>query len=145
MEPVCGTVNQDEWGTAQGVWFLSGEEVVERAREDEHMALVHDNIDPIIGAFSIGISLEEKGLPSSTYKFKPKHTGFVNRDFDEVKPDGNVYCYVASGGYSGQHWPHTIIIKMLDDSTLRIAKLSEGTTCGSGPWQFGSNYTDFER
>jgi len=145
VEPICGTVNQDVWGTAQGIWFLSGEKVVERARDDEHMALVHDNVDPTLGAFSIGISMEEKGLPSSAYKFEPKHAGFVNRDFDEVKPDGNTYCYVASGGYSGQHHDHTIIIKMLDDKTLRIAKLDEGSTCGSGPWKFSSNYTDFER
>jgi hypothetical protein len=145
IEPLCGTVAQDVWGTAQGVWFLAGYQIAERVRNDEHLALVHDNVDPTVGSFSIGISLEEKGLPSSTYRFTPKHNGMVNRDFDEVTPDGKIYCYVASGGYSGQHRPYTILIKLVNESTLRVGKFNEGATCGSGPWEFRSGYVDFER
>jgi hypothetical protein len=145
VEPICGTVKQDVWGTAQGVWFLASAKVQPRGSEDIHAALVHDNFDPTKGVFSIGTSMEEKGLPSSTYDFEPKHKGLVNRDFDEVKSDGNTYCYVAMGGESGKHKDHTIIIKMVDESTLRMEHLSGVSSCGKRIYHFTSNATEFVR
>ncbi len=142
IEPICGEVMQDVRGTAQGVWFAEGTGGLEG--EDPHIALVHDNINPTIGVFSIGTSMEDKGLPSSTYNFTPTHSGFFNRDFDEVTPDGNTYCYQAQGGYSGQHTDYTIILGLLDDKTIRIEGI-KGGSCGTGPWEFSSNYVEFVR
>ncbi|MBI2650402.1 hypothetical protein HYX04_03745, partial [Candidatus Woesearchaeota archaeon] len=53
-EPVCGEVAQDNPGTAQGVWFVKG--ASNTYPEDPHLALVHDNIDPAKGVFSVGTS-----------------------------------------------------------------------------------------
>lgn len=144
IEPICGTVNQDEWGTAQGVWFLAGMPVEERGGEDEHAALVHHNVDPTQGVFSIGTSMEKSGLSTGAFNFIPRDSGLVNRDFDQVKPDGNIYCYENGSGVEFGNRTIMIIIKLLDEQTLRMEKLSS-SSCGSGPWEFSSNYTDFER
>ena len=144
IEPICGTVNQDEWGTAQGVWFLTGTSIKERSREDEHAALVHHNVDPTRGVFSIGTSMEKSGLSTGAFNFIPRNSGLVNRDFDQVKPDGNIYCYENGSGVEFGNQMIVIIIKLLDGQTLRMERLSS-SSCGSSSWKFSSNYTDFER
>ncbi len=139
IQPVCGEIEQDEAGTAQGVWFVEG--TAQTYPEDPHLALVHDNIDPAKGVFSAGTSIS--GLPSGTYYFSPVGSGFVNRDFKDVIADGNFYCFEAAGGK-----PYTqhvaIILQLTTPATLRIEK-QNSNACGSGPWAFGPNYADFER
>jgi hypothetical protein len=145
VEPICGTVKQDVWGTAQGVWFLSGAKVQERGSEDKHAALVHDNFDPTKGVFSVGTSMEKSGLSTGAFNFTPKSSGLVNRDFDQVKSDGQIYCYANESGSEFGNKAIVIILQLTDESTLRMEHLSAASSCGSGPWQFSSNYTEFER
>lgn len=132
--PVCGEVEQDEVGTAQGNWFV--EDTTETYPEDPHLALVHDNIDPTTAVFSVGTSIE--GLSSGQYSFEPADTGFINRDFDQVSFDGNIYCYedLADGVI--------VLLQLTTDTSLRIERQS-AASCGSGPWAFESSYKDFER
>lgn len=52
IAPTCGTIMQDIAGTAQGRWFFDTS-----SGEDRHLALVHDNVDPRVGVFSVGTSL----------------------------------------------------------------------------------------
>jgi len=97
IEPVCGTIGQDVPGTAQGLWFIKNTDPKTWEYEQDHLALVHDNYNPALGAISIGLSLERLGIPSEEYEFEPQHTGQVNKDFNEVTPDGQIYCYGQHG------------------------------------------------
>lgn len=135
IDPVCGTIEQDIAGTAQGVWFLGGTTTF--SSEDPHLALVHDNIDPSKAVFSVGTSMSASGLSSGTYQFTPQSSGLVNRDFDDITSDSNTYCFEPSY-LSGK-----IILQLTNSTTLIMEKQSD--TCGSGPWSFTSNATTFER
>lgn len=126
-------MEQDEPGTAQGVWFAKGAR--ETYPEDPHLSLVRDNINPSKAVFSVGTSIPN--LQTDKYLFDPRTTGEINRDFKDVKNDVKVYCYdVGPSSVS-------IIIQLTSPTTLRIEKLGGG--CGGGPWSFGSSYADFER
>ena len=47
IEPICGQIDQDIAGTAQGVWFTKDtpQNFESSHPEDPHLALVHDNVD----------------------------------------------------------------------------------------------------
>lgn len=142
IEPICGTVEQDALGTAQGVWFVK--EINQRSSEDPHLALVHDNFNPLKGVFSVGTSMIANGLNVGTYYFDPKSSGFVNRDFKDVMSDGNVYCYDSlTKKFDNQASPMIIILQLTSGTTLKIEKqnISE---CGGGPWNFDT-FAEFER
>jgi len=135
VEPTCGEVAQDKPGTAQGVWFVKG--TINTYPEDTHISLVHGNINPLKGVFSVGTTLSATGLNSGTYYFDPKNSGFVNRDFKDVQP-GNIYCYDSFTQSSSR-----IILQLTSSTTLRIEKQSG--ECGNGPWSLTSNHVNFER
>ena len=141
VAPVCGEVAQDKLGTVQGVWFVKGTK--QTYPEDQHLALGHHNVDPSMGIFSVGTSLQQRGLPSEPYSFTPTHTSLVNRDFGEVTDIGTTYCYETKGRFGNSANP-VIILSMVSPTALRIEKLSAGT-CGSGPWSFGAGAVEFER
>jgi hypothetical protein len=139
IEPICGTPHQDLSGTAQGVWYLQDSSNLDK--EVDHIALVHDNIDPRIPVFSIGTSLEEFGIESNIYRFEPKSTGLVDRDFDDVKADGNIYCYDFNEG--GGENSFSVLLKLDSDKILNIGKGQE-RSCGNGPWLF-EEYVTYEK
>jgi hypothetical protein len=132
VEPLCGTIKQDVAATAQGRWFLSGTSGTSW-QEDHQLSLIHHNVDHAQGLFSVGDSISS--LSTGTYSFTPTFSSYVNRDFDEVTADGQIYCYNTS--------TKVILVQLLTNTTLRIESQELGS-CGSGPWSF-SNYTDFER
>jgi len=136
-KPVCGEFEQDEAGTAQGIWFIEGTEGVSNS-EDKHLALVHHNVDPTIGAFSVGTSVSD--LSSNEYNFTPTSSGKVDREFSEVTSDGSVYCYEMS--VSGSEV--IFLIQLTNATTLKMEK-QDTTSCGSGPWSFTANAAVFER
>ncbi len=140
IPPLCGTVAQDVPNTAQGVWFVKG--TMQTYPEAPHLALVHDNIDPSKGVFSVGSSMSASGLSAVAYNFVPTTSGSVNTDFKNIGTDGKTYCFETSSQFS----PGTfvIILQLTTSNTLRMEKQTL-TKCGSGPWTFGSTYTDFER
>lgn len=140
IPPVCGEVEQDEPGTAQGAWFLKGTKST--YPEDSHAALVHDNFDPSRGAFSVGTSMQKSGLAAGVYYFQPDDIGYVNRDFAGVRADGRIYCYDASqdGGRK-----QVIILQLTGETALRMERTGAATCSESEPWAFGNGYTDFER
>jgi hypothetical protein len=141
--PLCGEVEQDAAGTAQGIWFVEGTTGTFQ-QEDAHLALIHNNVDPTIPEFSVGTSFSN--WDSGTYVFSIQNSGLKNRDFDDVTADGNAYCYesisYASGGTAISSM--MIVLQMTGATTLRIERQSS-SSCGDGPWTFGSNYVDFER
>jgi hypothetical protein len=128
IAPLCGTIFQDAAGTAQGVWYKPGAPPIP---EDPHLALVHDNVNPTLGVFSSGTSVA--GIVDRTYPFTPTSSGLVNRDFDQVTADGNLYCYdgFPTGGGPGLG---IVLLSMPDATTLRIEHQDGGTSgdCGNG-------------
>ncbi len=140
--PVCGEVEQDEPGTAQGVWFLTG--TTSTYPEDPHVALAHDNFDPSTGVFSVGVSMAGSGLSSGLYYFDPASSGVVNRDFKDVTADGASYCYETRDRFGTEPLPFIILVQLTSPTTLRLER-QDAASCGSGPWQFSSVYTDYER
>ncbi|MEK6916943.1 MAG: hypothetical protein AABW92_04310 [Nanoarchaeota archaeon] len=131
IEPLCGTIEQDIKGTAQGVWFLEGTE--NTYPEDPHLALVLDNGNPIINVFSVGTSIPNLG--TNKYLFSPESTGEVNIAFSKVKP-GTVYCYEQAD------WNFVIVLELLDEETLKIEKQTN-SKCRE-PFRFTSGVL-FER
>ena len=146
--PLCGEVAQDKSGTAQGIWFVKGTTFAKEATrsnpEDAHLALVHDNVDPSKCVFSMGISMEGKGLPSGAYYFVSQHSGLINRDFGEITADGNVYCYEVESRFRQEGSKAILLLQMINPTTVRIEKF-DGASRGDGPWKFGSNYVEFGR
>lgn len=141
VEPICGTNAQDVPGTAQGIWFLSG--IQDLNSEDPHIALVHDNFDPSIGAFSNGTSLEKIGIPSGTYIFNPEKSGKVNADFNLIEPGNEIYCYEVNRRYDSPNQNFSILVQLPSEETLRLGKRSS-SKCGTGPWTL-NDYVEFVR
>ncbi len=144
--PVCGSIDQDVVGTAQGNWFGPGT-VFPVRDESNAIALVHDNVNASRGVFSIGSYMTNLGFQAGAYYFSPRSSGSVNLDFQYVQP-GQVYCYETGPQSASGKYPITVIlVQLLDASTLRIEGLpaSTASSCGNGPWVFTANYADFQR
>jgi len=143
IKPICGEVEQDEPGTAQGVWFVK--DAGRYARPE--LSLIHDFIDPTIGAFAFGFLPAESGLSPDVLHFTLKNEGLANRDFKDVTDDGNIYCYdrlVKQWSYDKKLEQLIILIQLTSPTTLRIQG-KESNSCGSGPWAFSSHYAELER
>ncbi|MCH7493047.1 hypothetical protein IID19_05735 [Patescibacteria group bacterium] len=143
IEPICGTVGQDVPGTAQGVWFLKNSASGMHVGEDQHIALVHDNFDPTKGALSLGIALEDLGIPSRVYFFVPEHEGLYNRELSEIQAGSDVYCFNGQGGAGNNFYQIPILIQLVDATTIKIGKLN-ALDCETGPWALGQ-FVEFER
>ncbi len=139
IQPICGEVEQDEPGTAQGVWFPKGTK--ETYPEDRGLSLVHDNIDPSKAAFSVGTS---SNIPSGLYYFRPENAGTINRDFRDVKADGKIYCFEPRDRFNDSPLSFVIILQMTSNTTLRVERKDQ-TGCGRTSWEFGPSAADFER
>lgn len=131
IEPLCGTVEQDIKGTAQGNWFVKG--IIKTMPEFPHLALALDNGNPGINVFSVGTSIPN--LDSKRYLFSPKSEGEINIAFSKVKP-GAIYCYEQA------EWDFTIVLELLNETTLKIEK-QPGNKCDE-PFKLNSGVL-FER
>ncbi len=141
--PIYGEINQDITATAMGNWVRQG---FPRSPEDNNIALVKDNIDPSKQAISTGVALP--GLPSGVYYFVPQSSGFTNRNFAEVKQDGNTYCYtlgVKDFPFPGNSLlPSTsVIVKLENNNTLTVEK--RNCDCACAPYVFSSNKVTYSR
>ncbi len=134
VAPLCGTVDQDAAGTAQGIWLLAGTTTV--SGEDTHLALVHGNTDPTKAAFSVGTSISASGLSSGVYTFTPS-AGSYNKDFNTVTVDSGAQCYRAE-----RNGTQTILIQLTSPTTLKIEKLNGDCDV---PRSFTGNETSFQR
>ncbi len=125
VEPLCGEVNQDIVGTIQGMWF--GEPPIKSGYiefEGKGLAFVHNNFDPTIASLSVGGNITKN---AGVIEFKPTHSGTIDREFSEVKADGNIYCYNSPGGWLSDKGK--ILIKLLDNTNLQ-AEFQTGSCNG---------------
>ena len=105
--------------------------------------VVHDNVEPSKGAFSVGTSMAATGLSTGIYYFDPASSGLVNRDFKDVGASGEIHCYETRERF-GDSVPLIIILQLTSPTTLRMEG-QDFSSCGDGPWLFSSAYTDYER
>ena len=110
IEPKCGTPMQDVKGTLQGNWFYG--DSASFSDWTKHLAFVRDNKDPSTSVISIGGVFTQAGR----WEFTENNQGSVNRKFNDVKPDGNIYCYYGNNGQ--------IIVQLLSETELKIEKQS---------------------
>jgi hypothetical protein len=148
-EPIGGTYMQDLPGTAQGNWFFPGIYLRDAPDVSPLLALAHDYVDPSQPLFSIGTSIQ--GVSAGLYTFQIENQGLVNRDFSEVRADGQTYCYEnfsqerPAGGMPVGQLSGILLVSMPSDTTLKIEAV-EGRSCQeSTGWVFTTNATDFER
>jgi hypothetical protein len=140
IPPVCGEIMQDLPGTAQGLWYVPGTPQSTVQDISPHLALVHDNVVPTTGVFSVGNSMSASGLTGTQYFFQPTATGVVNLDFNLVTSNSTVYCYE-----NFQNLFNSIILLQLPTSTTLKIEKQTAASCGTGPWAFTSNASQFER
>ena len=126
VAPRCGIVLQDVPATLQGNWFFGDSNQIRPW--DAHLSFVHLNDDPNYKVISVGGVFRDAGF----WKFVPAHSGTVNRDFDEVKADGKVYCYDnLKSRIAGQNdLSGRIIVELTSDTDLRI-EYQSGSCSGS--------------
>lgn len=116
-DPVCGQVMWDVAGTAQGNWFRNP--IKQRNMTDnDALVLIHDNIKPDQAKFSMA--------NITSFTFTPIHSGNINREFSEVTPDSNVYCYQSdnNGSSSAKH-----LLELVDDTHIKIE--NQSGMCGT--------------
>ncbi len=132
VEPVCGTVMQDVPNRAQGRWFFDATD-----HEDPHLALVHQNWAPGIGAMSIGTSLP--GTGPTVLMFTPAQAGRVNLDFNQVGADGNIYCYQFTNSGS------RVFLQLVSSMALKLQMAGPGPCGDPATWVFGGTAVTFSR
>ena len=136
--PRCGTVAQDVPGTAAGDWFLDG---AKPFPEDQHLALVHENIESDTAVISLGTGLH---TGAALLPFESVSSGPINREFNEVTVDGFVYCYESERKAVGDRRPVLIFIQLVTKDRLRVEERT-GDQCGPGPYEFKGVTFDFVR
>lgn len=140
-EPLCGEYMQDVPGTAQGVWFKPGKTADNE--ENNNISLVHHNVLPQKGMFSIGTQATTT-IEAGDYPFDPTNNGLINRDFKDIKANGQIYCFEPTSITGTYNYSFRIILQMMSLTKIKI----EGQPiqgCGKGPWNFNDNAAEFER
>lgn len=107
VEPLCGQWAQDKAGTLQGNWHKAGGD---RSDWSIALSLVHDFVNPGIGAVSVGGQIAEAGV----WEFTPTHSGTINREFSEVTPGDKTYCY------TGKSKAGKFLVQLVDADNLKI-------------------------
>jgi len=115
IEPLCGQINQDIAGTAQGNWTTAEGYIDKPEAWSKSLALVHDNVDPTIGIVSIGGTI---GSPTKI-QFTPTSSGNINRDFNQVK-DQQIYCYGGQSVGINSKQSGRVLIQLEDQSKLKV-------------------------
>ncbi len=108
-EGQCGKSAQDVPGTLKGNWFFD-ETTDSISQWTNYLAFVNDNQRPEIQVVSIGGVVADAGK----LEFSPQSTGQINREFEDVLPDGKIYCY-ESPNFSGK-----IIVQMENETAIKV-------------------------
>ena len=147
QQPTCGTVYHDVAGSLQGYWYNSTNARSSISPEAEFLFLGPDSIEPSMQIVSIGVGAST--ISPGKYLFQPTNSGLVNLNLSVATRGGTVYCYETTmqpgASYGALNSPISVIlIQLVDSNTARIEKINSNS-CGNGPWQLDSSYTDFVR
>lgn len=136
-EPRCGTMEVDVPATAKGVWADPGITGPVTADERGYMALVDYPYRP---QMELALSLGPEALGARLAVVERRTTGRVNRAFEDVGPDGLIYCYgPAVEGFAPSSW----FLQLTSATAMRIEHVDHGaggSPCGDDPstWSFGA-------
>jgi hypothetical protein len=142
-EPRCGTMSVDVAGRAKGVWALPGTGLV-AGDERRYIALADYPYRPEL---ELALSLGPEELGARLAVVTRQSSGRVNRPFQEVGPDGLVYCYGPPvNGSLLSSW----FLQAMGTAQLRIERVAHGlglSPCGGDPaaWTFGPDAITMER
>lgn len=123
IDPLCGRIDQDVAGSAQGNWTTADGYIDMPEAWSKSLALVHDNVDPTIGMVSIG------GIITNPTKiqFRPTANGNINREFSQIK-DNQIYCYQGEAIGFNPVQQGRVLIQLMDSSHLKVEYQNE--SCG---------------
>ncbi len=143
-EPRCGTMEVDVAGTAKGVWAEVGVTGPLAGDETRYVTLANYPYRP---EDKLALSLGPLELGARVVVVRREEDGRMNRAFEDVTPDGLVYCYNSSDLSSfGNSW----FISLNTDGQLMIERIEhpgEDTPCRSDPetWRVGVDALAFVR
>jgi len=138
--PKCGRVDHDLAGTAQGLWILPGKSSFD---ERNLLTLAPHSFRDGKQAIAIGT---DANASTNDLAFTPKTTGLVNRDFAQVRFDGNTYCYESLiDARNGPAVPGQIVIVRLTSDAAVTIERKAAASCGTGPWTFTTSAESFVR
>lgn len=143
-EPRCGTMEVDVAGTAKGVWAEAGVTEPLAGDETRYMALVDYPYRP---QAELALSLGPAALGAHVGIVPRLTSGRVNRAFEQVTPDGLIYCYGPDiGPFAVGSW----FLSMTSATAVRIERIAHGpgdTPCDDDPgtWSFGSGAVSMVR
>lgn len=112
VKPLCGQLNYDILGTLQGAWFAGSAKAFMPNAGKKQLAFLYDNFKPQKAVISIGGGFTE----ASTYKFIPQTSGTINRRFNQIKPDLNIYCFESKDK------EERILVQMTSFTEINIEK-----------------------
>jgi hypothetical protein len=101
-EPVCGTMEIDIPGTAQGMWVVENQNVTMSFATSHHFfALAPDELSDEYVVIATGHPSFSINGYWPLYTFRVEAGGRVNRSFAELPADGTIYCYTPGPGIPG--------------------------------------------
>jgi hypothetical protein len=141
-EPRCGTMEVDVAGTAKGVWAETGVTGQLGGDETRVMALVNYPYRP---QAELSLSLGPASLGAQVGIVPRETSGRVNRAFEQVTPDGLIYCYGPSV-LMNSSW----LLKVTSATALQIEHVPHGpgeSPCSDDPgtWSLGGNAVSMVR
>jgi hypothetical protein len=116
----CGVVMQDVPGTLKGNWFFENARADMGGDWNKYLAFADDSMTPDTAVISVGGTFTTSGK----WEFSPQTSGYINRAFADVKPDGVTYCYES------QKMPGRIVVRLESATKLNIEYQQEG--CAQG-------------
>lgn len=137
-EPLCGATMQDVTGTLAGNWF-AGAIGVGSVTQTEYMMALANTVDNV-NILEISLQGQTELGGNTMIKFVPTHTGTINRQFSEVTPGEQVYCYQstfnttsgiidANGKPKGGSGSLKYLIQLVDSMHLKIER--QAGSCGA--------------
>jgi hypothetical protein len=143
-EPRCGTMEVDAAGTAKGVWAETSVTEPVSGDDTHYIALVDYPYRPQV---ELALSLGPESLGAQVSFVSRQTSGRVNLAFEQVKPDGRIYCY---GPDTGPGAAGSWLLSLTSETALRIEHIPHGlgeTPCGDDPdtWSFSANAVSMVR
>ncbi len=141
-EPRCGTLQVDVAGTAQGVWAETGVSGPVQGDERRYITLANYPYRP---QDELALSLGPANLGPFVAVVPRRSSGRVNRAFDQVRADGQIYCYTQAEAPTFS-W----FVSLTSDTALRIERVTHAVAaspCAADPgtWRFGGGAVSMVR
>jgi hypothetical protein len=118
-DPRCGTMQVDVAGTAKGVWAESGVTTPVAGDETRYITLANYPYRP---QDHLALSLGPQALGARVAVVPRATTGRVNRAFEQVTADGQIYCYGPDVSVPGMSW----LLSLTTSSALSIRRVLHG-------------------